>query len=159
MLELEDIEILPESLPPPATDSAPMWMVVVAVAIILVIAALIIRALVSNAKKSSNNASPLDHARAEFLRVTKSLTNPSIAESFPTIIHAWANDQLAQSTALPDKVVAEITNARDRLAPYCYQPATRWHNEIHPNPILASLASSLDIDLPDNQKGGQASDA
>jgi len=159
MLELEDIEILPESLPPPATDSAPTWMVVVAVAIIIVIAALIIRALASNAKKSPNNTSPLVHARAEFSRITESLTNPNIAESFPTIIHSWANEQLAQRASLPDIVVAEITTTRDLVAPHCYQPSTRWRNEIDPNSIITSLASALDVDMTDQQKGGQPNNA
>lgn len=159
MLDLEDIEILPESMPPPATDSTPVWMVVVALAIILVIAAFIVRALVSNPKKSPASTNPLDRARNELLRISQSLTNPGVAESFPTIIHAWANDQLEHRSALPEKTVADITSARDLVAPHCYLPATRWRNDIQPESILASLASSLEIDITNDRKGGLTNDA
>ncbi len=159
MLDLEDIEILPESMPPAVTESAPTWMIVVAVAIVLAIAALIVRALVTSSKEGTGKTNPLDVARDEFLRISNSLSKPGIEESFPTLIHAWANDQLAHRAELPSKVVDEMTSARDLVAPHCYQPASRWHNEIDPDSILSSLASSLEIDVLNSQKGGQTSDA
>ena len=159
MLELEDIEILPESMPPPATESAPVWTIVAAVVIVLLIAALVARALTANAKKGPDHANALDRARNEFLQISQSLDQPTVAESLPTVIHAWAEKQLDQKNALPENLVTEMTRTRDLLSPFRYQPAARWHQEIDSNAILGSLASALKVEFTPDQKGGRTSDA
>ena len=159
MLNLEDIEILPESMPPPATESAPVWTIVAAVAIVLLIAALVVRALMTNSKKAANQADALDSARNAFLQISQSLDQPTVAESLPTVIHSWAEHHLEQKSTLPENLVAEMTRTRDLLAPFRYQPALRWRQEIDPDAVLGTLASALNVELTPNQKGGKKRDA
>ena len=145
MLELEDIIEPPL---PPASDAPSAWSIVAAVVVLALIGWLVVRALLPNKRTKTDAAAPLDIARHGLKDIESTTSESAQTDSFPTLIHAWAKDALAHREQLPQAVVAELEHAEQLVAPYCYQPQTRWMTHLNRDEILASLHAVID------EKGG-----